>query len=87
NFHPQSLNAFVSTALRGSQDNFWRTYKGYNHTINATAKKQFGKFSTRVMAGTMWQDYRTEMFAITGNNIADPSRTDSNNTDPNTRIR
>ncbi|MFX5370357.1 hypothetical protein ABTD31_19500, partial [Acinetobacter baumannii] len=23
----------------------------------------------------------------TGNNIADPSRTDSNNTDPNTRIR
>ncbi|MEN9597887.1 MAG: hypothetical protein RL596_198 [Bacteroidota bacterium] len=87
NFHPQSLNAIVSTALRGGQDNYWRTYKGYNHTINATAKKQFGKFSTRIMAGTMWQDYRTEMYAITGTNLADPDRSDSNNTDPNTRIR
>ena len=87
NFHPQSLNGIVSTALRGGQDNYWRTYKGYNHTINATARKQFGKFSTRLMVGTMWQDYRTEMYAITGTNVADPNRTDSNNTDPNTRIR
>ena len=85
NFNPQSF--YVSTAVRGSQDNYWRTYKGYNHTINATAKKQFGDFSTRVMVGTMWQDYRTEMVAITGNNVADPNRTDSNNTDPNTRLR
>ncbi|WP_172637507.1 SusC/RagA family TonB-linked outer membrane protein [Sediminibacterium salmoneum] len=85
NYHPQSF--FVTTALRGSQDNFWNTYKGYNHTINATAKKTFGDFSVRAMAGTMWQDYRTEVYAVSGNNVADPNRTDSNNTAPNTRVR
>jgi TonB-linked SusC/RagA family outer membrane protein len=85
NFHPQSF--FLSTALRGSQDNYWNTYKGYNHTINATAKQTFGDFSVRAMAGTMWQDYRTEVYAVTGNNVADPNRTDSNNTAPNTRRR
>lgn len=85
NYHPQSF--FVSTALRGSQDNYWNTYKGYNHTINATAKKTFGDFSVRAMAGTMWQDYRTEVYAVSGNNVADPNRTDSNNTAPNTRVR
>lgn len=85
NYHPQSF--FVTTALRGSQDNYWNTYKGYNHTINATAKQTFGDFSVRAMAGTMWQDYRTEVFAVSGNNVADPNRTDSNNTAPNTRVR
>jgi TonB-linked SusC/RagA family outer membrane protein len=85
NYHPQSF--FVSTALRGSQDNYWNTYKGYNHTINATAKQTFGDFSVRAMAGTMWQDYRWEVYAVSGNNVADPNRTDSNNTAPNTRLR
>ena len=85
NYHPQSF--FVTTALRGSQDNYWNTYKGYNHTINATAKQTFGDFSVRAMAGTMWQDYRTEVYAVSGNNVADPNRTDSNNTAPNTRVR
>ncbi len=85
NYNPQSF--YVSTAVRGSQDNYWVTYKGYNHTINATAKKQFGDFSLRAMVGTMWQDVRKEAFAVSGNNVADPNRTDSNNTDPNTRLR
>ncbi len=85
NFHPQSF--FTTTAQRGAQDNYWNTYKGYNHTINATAKKQINDFSLRVMGGTMWQDYRTEVYAVSGNNVADPSRTDSNNTAPNSRVR
>jgi len=85
NYHPQSF--FISTALRGSQDNYWNTYKGYNHTINATAKQTFGDFSVRAMAGSMWQDYRTEVYAVSGNNVADPNRTDTNNTAPNTRVR
>ena len=56
---------------RGSLDNYWRNYKGYNHTITAVAKKDFGKFSTRVMVGTMWQDYKTSMFATYGNQLVD----------------
>ncbi|HEX4877783.1 MAG TPA: SusC/RagA family TonB-linked outer membrane protein, partial [Chitinophagaceae bacterium] len=69
-FHPQS---FYLTAGQGGQlDNYWRKYTGYNHTITATAKKKLGKnFNTRLMVGTMWQDYKTEMFAISGTNIVD----------------
>ncbi len=55
----------------GRLDNYWRNYKGYNHTITATAKKDVGKFSGRLMVGTMWQDYQTEMFSITGTNLVD----------------
>jgi TonB-linked SusC/RagA family outer membrane protein len=68
-YHPQS--ALTSRTQRGSLDNYWRNYYGYNHTITATAKKDFGKFSTRLMVGTMWQDYKTKMFAITGTGIVD----------------
>src|SRR4030095_13700682 len=49
----------------------YRTYKGYNHTINATAKKKFGDFNTRLMVGTMWQDLQTEAFGVFGNHVAD----------------
>ena len=52
-------------------DDYWRKYEGYNHTITATAKKDFGKFSTRLMVGTMWQDYKTSMFAIYGTQLVD----------------
>src|SRR5258706_7995123 len=55
----------------GRLTNYWRTYKGYNHTITATAKKDIGKFSGRLMVGQMWQDYQTEMFSITGTNLVD----------------
>ncbi|MCM5528621.1 SusC/RagA family TonB-linked outer membrane protein [Parasegetibacter sp. NRK P23] len=85
-YHPQSY--YISASVNGIQDNWWRKYKGYNHTITATAKKKFNKnFSGRLMVGTMWQDYETSMYAVTGNNLTDPNRTDSSNTAPNTRDR
>ncbi|MBN8673500.1 MAG: SusC/RagA family TonB-linked outer membrane protein [Chitinophagales bacterium] len=69
-FHPQS---FYLTAGQGGQlDNYWRKYTGYNHTITATVRKKAGKnFNLRLMGGTMWQDYKTEMYAISGTNIVD----------------
>ncbi len=69
-FHPQSF--YVTAGSGGSLDNYWRKYTGYNHTITATAKKKLGKnLDLRVMGGTMWQDYKTEMFAVYGTNIVD----------------
>lgn len=68
-YHP--LSYYISAGTGGIQDNQWRKYTGYNHTITATAKKSFGAFNFRVMGGTMWQDYKTEQFAITGTNLVD----------------
>lgn len=83
--HPQS---FLTTAAQGGQlDNYYRKYAGYNHTINATFKKSIGKFNGRLMAGNMWQDYNTRMFAVYGTRLMDRNRTDSSNTDPATRLR
>lgn len=83
--HPKSR--LTNNSLLGSLDNYYRNYYGYNHTINATFKKSIGKFNGRLMIGTMWQDYKTEMYAVTGNRISDLNRRDSNNTDPITRRR
>ncbi len=56
-YHP--LSYYVGLASGGIQDNNWRKYNGYNHTITATARKTLGKdFNFRLMAGTMWQDYK-----------------------------
>jgi TonB-linked SusC/RagA family outer membrane protein len=69
-YHP--LSYFISAGVGGIQDNFYRSYKGYNHTITATAKKTIAKnFNFRLMGGTMWQDYKTEMYAVSGNFIVD----------------
>ncbi len=69
-YHP--LSYYISAPSGGIQDNFWRRYNGYNHTITATATKTWRKnFNFRLMAGTMWQDYETEMYAVTGSNIVD----------------
>ena len=68
-YHP--LSNLSSKTQLGALDNWWRRYYGYNHTITATAKKDFGKFSTRLMVGTMWQDYQTKMYAIYGTNLVD----------------
>ena len=84
-FHPQS--SYTTASQGGGLDNYYTKYKGYNHTINATALKKFGKFGTRVMVGTMWQDYRTEITSVSGNKIVDVSSRDSGNTDPKTRLR
>ena len=67
--NPQS---FVLTAASGGTlDNYYRTYKGYNHTITATAKKEIGGFTTRILGGTMWQDFETEQFGILGSHLVD----------------
>ncbi|MCY7309137.1 MAG: SusC/RagA family TonB-linked outer membrane protein [Chitinophagaceae bacterium] len=69
-FNPQSF--YVTAGSGGTLDNYLRKYTGYNHTITATAKKQIGKnLNIRVMGGTMWQDYKTEMFATYGTNLVD----------------
>lgn len=69
-YHPQSF--YVTAGSGGSLDNYWKKYKGYNHTINATFKKDITKhINLRVMGGTMWQDYRNEAFAFSGTNIID----------------
>lgn len=67
--HPQSFVLPASTG--GSLDNYYRTYKGYNHTITATAKKKLGDFTARILGGTMWQDYQTEQFSVLGTRIVD----------------
>ena len=67
--HPQSF--VLTAATGGSLDNYYRTYKGYNHTITATAKKEYKGFSGRVTAGTMWQDYETQQYSVLGSHISD----------------
>jgi TonB-linked SusC/RagA family outer membrane protein len=84
-YHPQSF--FIPQSFNGAQDNYFLKYKGYNHTITATAKKKVGDFNFRLMAGTMWQDYETSMFSVSGNNLTDPLRTDTSNTAPATRVK
>ena len=83
--HPQSF--FLTQATGGSLDNYYREYKGYNHTITATAKQAIGKFTTRLMGGTMWQDLETSQFAIFGNKLKDSTRKDSSNTTELSRRR
>lgn len=67
--HPQSYALTAST--RGSLDNYYRTYKGYNHTITATAKKNIGKFTTRLMVGTMWMDNEMQQYSVKGTQLID----------------
>ena len=83
--HPESF--VLTAAVGGSLDNYYRTYSGYNHTITATVKKKMGDFSTRILVGTMWQDFETKQFAIFGTKLTDSSRTDSGNTTLNTRLK
>ncbi len=83
--HPQSY--MLTSAIKGSLDNYYRNYYGYNHTITATAKKKIGNFDTRLLVGTMWQDFQTNQFAIYGTGLIDSSRRDSGNTTLNTRKR
>jgi TonB-linked SusC/RagA family outer membrane protein len=78
-FHPQSF--YLSAGTGGTLDNYWRKYKGYNHTITGTINKALNKsINFRVMGGTMWQDYKTEMYAVYGTNIVDSVSGSSANT-------
>jgi TonB-linked SusC/RagA family outer membrane protein len=82
-----SMSFYLSRAQKGKLDNYYRSFYGYNHTINVTAKKSIGAFNGRLMLGNMWQDYEFQQWAVSGTNLADANRSDSNNTDPLTRIR
>ncbi len=92
-YHPETF--LLTLATRGQQDNYYRKYSGYNHTITTTAKKSIGKFNGRLMVGTMWQDYKTSAWSIFGTGIADATTFkfdpkligDSNATNPLTRAR
>ncbi len=92
-YHPETF--LLTKATRGSQDNYYRKYEGYNHTISVTAKKSLGKFNGRLMVGTMWQDYRTSAWSNYGTGIADATTFqfdpkmigDSNATNILTRLR
>lgn len=99
--HPQSF--YLTASTLGTLENYYTTYKGYNHTITASAKKDWKGFSGRLLVGTMWQDFETDQYAVVGNHIADSivagklykngnvitafNPTDSNLTIPNSRIR
>jgi len=75
--HPQSY--ILTSATGGSLDVYFRKYTGYNHTITASASKKVGDFSGRILIGTMWQDYKTEMFGAYGTNIVDSIGISANN--------
>jgi TonB-linked SusC/RagA family outer membrane protein len=99
--HPQSF--FLTAQTLGRLENYYTTYKGYNHTITASAKKEWKGFSGRLLVGTMWQDFETQQYAVVGNGIADSivggrlykygnivtryNPTDSNLTNPGSRVR
>jgi TonB-linked SusC/RagA family outer membrane protein len=85
-YHPTS--SLISANAGGQLENYFRNYYGYNHTITATANKKWNKiFTTKLMVGTMYQDYRTEMYSVNGIRLRDSTRTDSSNTDPLSRTR
>jgi TonB-linked SusC/RagA family outer membrane protein len=101
--HPQSNYFNLAQGTLGTLENYYTTYKGYNHTITASAKKEWKGFSGRLLVGTMWQDFETQQYAVFGNHIADSivagklykygnvvtgyNPTDSNLTIPNSRTR
>lgn len=65
------MSFFVTRAAGGAQDNYYRNYQGYNHTLTATARKTIGNFTGRIMVGNMWQDYETSMYSVFGTNLVD----------------
>ncbi|MDQ6814963.1 MAG: TonB-dependent receptor, partial [Bacteroidota bacterium] len=85
--NPQSY--LLTAATGGSLDNYYRTYTGYNHTITATVKKDVGKFTSRLLVGTVWQDFETKQFGLVGTHLKDSSAsaTDSSNTLEGSRTR
>jgi TonB-linked SusC/RagA family outer membrane protein len=75
-YHPMSY--LTSRSQLGQLDDYWRKYFGYNHTITAVASKSYKQFKGHIMGGTMWQDYETKMFAVTGTGLADSIGTINN---------
>jgi hypothetical protein len=82
-----SMSNAVGRTLGGAQNNYYRRYYGYNHTVTATARHTIGDFSGRLMVGNMWQDYETRMTTVYGTNLKNFTSKDTTNTDPTTRFR
>lgn len=82
-----SMSYYLTRAQKGYQDNYYRSYYGYNHTFTATARKNIGDFTARLLVGNMWQNYEYRQYAVSGSNLKSNSRSDSDNTNPATRVR
>jgi TonB-linked SusC/RagA family outer membrane protein len=75
-----------SMSNKGSLDNLWSNYTGYNHTISATARKSFGDFNARLTIGTRYNFTETDRYGVSG--TQDSIRSfDSSSTAPSTRTR
>lgn len=99
--HPQSF--FLTAATLGRLENYYTKYRGYNHTITASANKEWKGFTGRLLVGTMWQDFETQQYSVFGNGIVDSiiagkmykngqiitgfNPTDSSQTIPGSRLR
>jgi len=82
---PQSSSQ-SSLANLGSLDNYYVKYRGYNHTISATARHTAGKWNGRLTVGSRWNQTQTERYGVSG--TKDSLRIyDSSGTNPLTRTR
>lgn len=68
-FHP--LSSVLGRGIGGQQDNYYRRFNGYNHTLTATVKKSVGKLNFRFMGGSTWLDNKTQMYSVLGTGIVD----------------
>lgn len=62
---PESA-AQSSISNKGSLDNYWARYAGYNHTITATMRRTFGDFNARLTLGTRFNQTTRWLYGISG---------------------
>jgi hypothetical protein len=74
-----SMSNLLARTTKGAQNNYYRRYYGYNHTVTATARHTIGDFTGRLMVGNMWQDYETQMTTVYGTNLTSFNSIKSNN--------
>ncbi|MCX8481750.1 MAG: TonB-dependent receptor, partial [Sediminibacterium sp.] len=74
-----SNSFFISRILKGAQDNYYKKYYGYNHTITATFNHSIKDYNFKFLLGTMYQNYEDQIIAVSGNGLLDFNRTDSGN--------
>ena len=82
-----SMSNLLARTTKGAQNNYYRRYYGYNHTVTATARHTIGDFTGRLMVGNMWQDYETQMTTVYGTNLTSFNSKDSSVSNPTTRQR
>ena len=74
-----SSSFFISRIVKGLQDNYYKKYNGYNHTITAAFSHSIKDYNFRLMLGTMYQNYEDQIVSVSGNGLLDFIRTDSSN--------